>query len=61
MLVIRQPLLCQQCHIGTSHRGTNYIKQGFVTGDDHVYGKACLNCHGEIHGTNHAQGGAYFE
>lgn len=61
MLVIRQPLLCQQCHVGTSHRGTNYIKQGFVSGDDHVYGKACLNCHGEIHGTNHAQGGAYFE
>jgi DmsE family decaheme c-type cytochrome len=61
LLVIRQPLLCQQCHISTSHRGTNYIKGQNVLGNDFVYGKSCLNCHGEIHGTNHAQGGAYFE
>jgi DmsE family decaheme c-type cytochrome len=61
LLVIRQPLLCQQCHVSTSHRGTNYVKGTFSSGNANFYGKACLNCHGEIHGTNHAQGGAYFE
>lgn len=54
----RPPLLCQQCHEPTSHRGGipgfgdsrgsfNSTAGMGITG-----GRACLNCHSNIHGTN---------
>ena len=58
--MVRMPFLCQQCHIDSGHRGTNYGVSD-VALDEHAFSKGCLNCHGEIHGTNHVGGGAYFE
>jgi DmsE family decaheme c-type cytochrome len=61
LLTLRQPVLCQQCHHSTSHRGLNHLRDERYRTLDYNYGKACLNCHGAIHGTNHASGGGYFE
>lgn len=61
LLEVRQPVLCQQCHQSTSHRGLNHLRDDRWKDLDYNYGKGCLNCHGEIHGSNHAAGGGYFE
>ena len=64
LLAVRTPFLCQQCHIDTSHRGYNYATDEVLPGGSrshYAQAKGCLNCHGEIHGTNHASGGGYFE
>lgn len=61
LLALRQPVLCQQCHQSTSHRGLNHLRDDRWIDLDYNYGKGCLNCHGEIHGSNHAAGGGYFE
>ncbi|WP_210394543.1 DmsE family decaheme c-type cytochrome [Motiliproteus sediminis] len=47
MLKARQPMLCQQCHEGTSHRGHVPEVDGRYTA-----GRGCLNCHTNIHGSN---------
>jgi DmsE family decaheme c-type cytochrome len=56
LLRTRAPLLCQQCHEPTSHRGG---LPGFNPGNDNgsrsvgiTLARACLNCHTNIHGTN---------
>ena len=63
LLKTRPPFLCQQCHEPTSHRGnvpgllnglgTNAGTRGITQG------RACLNCHTQIHGgsnpTNNAE------
>jgi DmsE family decaheme c-type cytochrome len=55
LLVNRPPLLCQACHDWTRHPGTPYTRfdtcQG-ATPSNKMYGRACLNCHGNIHGSN---------
>lgn len=60
MLVTRPPLLCQQCHIASRHPGQNRITQAQLAaggiGDLRLAGKSCLNCHGQVHGTNHPGG-----
>ncbi len=70
MLIARQPQLCQQCHDDTSHRGYNYAQEEIpnrrgppspIRESHYATGKSCLNCHGEIHGSNHVSGGGYFE
>jgi predicted CXXCH cytochrome family protein len=56
LLKTRAGLLCQQCHEPTSHRGAI---PGFDPRNDNssrsvglTLGRACLNCHTNIHGTN---------
>ena len=61
MLQVRMPVLCQQCHNSSSHRGLNHLRDNRWRDLDYNYGKGCLNCHGEVHGSNHAEGGGYFE
>ena len=70
LLIARLPQLCQQCHDDSSHRGYDYARPSVPnrSGPDdpfnesgYIIGKQCLSCHGEIHGSNHAAGGAYFE
>jgi DmsE family decaheme c-type cytochrome len=57
MLVTRPPLLCQQCHIASRHPGTNYINEPeLATLDVRLVGKSCMNCHGQVHGSNHPAG-----
>lgn len=58
MLEKRPPLLCQQCHSPAGHPGVAYTPE--QAGDDFnsrfILGKACLNCHSEVHGSNHPSG-----
>jgi DmsE family decaheme c-type cytochrome len=51
MLVEKVPRLCQQCHMQGRHQtgtlGTNSI---------YAFNKSCLNCHSQVHGSNHPSG-----
>lgn len=49
------PSLCQNCHEGTSHVSTAWNANnsfGTASTSARFFGKSCLNCHGQIHGTN---------
>jgi DmsE family decaheme c-type cytochrome len=57
MLKVAKPRLCQQCHIESRHPTSPY---GRDTGSlKFVMGKACANCHVNIHGSNHPSGFAF--
>ena len=51
MLTQSVPRLCQQCHIETLHP-----TEARQPGNKFVIGGACLNCHLNIHGSNHPSG-----
>ncbi|MCR6631103.1 MAG: DmsE family decaheme c-type cytochrome [Magnetospirillum sp.] len=55
MLKQRAPFLCQECHEPTSHRGgipSLSGSSGGTSGLGITGGRACLNCHTNIHGGN---------
>ncbi|MDE0036187.1 MAG: DmsE family decaheme c-type cytochrome [Gammaproteobacteria bacterium] len=61
LLVRRPPQLCQACHSSVGHRS-------FAQGPDQLpprptseflLAKACLNCHAEVHGSNHPSGNLF--
>jgi DmsE family decaheme c-type cytochrome len=58
LLVGRPPWLCQQCHIGRLHSSDVYSGTGLPPGgaDPRLLGKQCLNCHSQVHGSNHPAG-----
>jgi DmsE family decaheme c-type cytochrome len=64
MLKTRVPQLCQECHIAAYHPGTAYFGPdetapfpgGIPVGDRHAFARGCLNCHTEVHGSNHPSG-----
>jgi DmsE family decaheme c-type cytochrome len=58
LLVGRQPFLCQQCHLADFHVSTVYSGSGIPPAgtDQRMLGKQCLNCHVQIHGSNHPGG-----
>jgi len=56
MLVARAPMLCQRCHIGTRHPSTIYDNAAVQAGSNRIIGRACMNCHQQIHGSNHPSG-----
>jgi DmsE family decaheme c-type cytochrome len=58
LLVARQPWMCQQCHAANFHPSGVYDGSGIPPGgaDQRILGKQCLNCHSQIHGTNHPSG-----
>lgn len=59
LLVTRTPFLCQQCHSARFHPST------LIDGSQHppegashlALGKDCMNCHANVHGSNHPSGG----
>ena len=53
MLTQRPPQLCQQCHMDDGH-ASRAVQQG--GSDAFGGGKSCLNCHSQIHGSNHPAG-----
>lgn len=63
LLKSRAPFLCSECHDGP-HRSNNPVAgnaagiQGGLTAvpSDAFTGRACLNCHSMIHGSNHPAG-----
>ena len=54
LLTKRTHHLCQQCHINIIGRHPNVA--GF---DVFTYNKGCVNCHTQIHGSNHPSGRAF--
>jgi DmsE family decaheme c-type cytochrome len=59
LLTVRAAWLCQQCHTETQHPSTLYSGEFFdttSTGLARLEGKSCLNCHSQIHGSNHPSG-----
>jgi DmsE family decaheme c-type cytochrome len=59
LLRTRTPFLCQQCHSMASHPSTNLDASSLTPGDYRnrfVLAKGCMNCHGQVHGSNHPSG-----
>ncbi len=56
MLVAKLPMLCQRCHISTRHPPTVYDATQVRNGSNRVIGRSCVNCHQNIHGSNHPSG-----
>ena len=58
MLAKRAPLLCQSCHSQSGHPSIAYDADGLATGTPSQYllGQSCLNCHSQVHGSNHPSG-----
>lgn len=61
LLKNRGPWLCQQCHLAQFHPSTAYSGTGLPgantpSGAQQMLGKNCLNCHSQIHGSNHPSG-----
>ena len=55
MLVAKMPMLCQRCHVHSRHPATIY--DGNVTKtSNRLFGRSCMNCHQQIHGSNHPAG-----
>ena len=61
LLKVRPPFLCQQCHEGQGHPSAPMTPQGLASGgmpSQFLVGSACLNCHSQVHGSNHPSGQA---
>lgn len=61
LLVRRIPLLCQSCHNAGRHPGTPYtdlhsFRGPASSGKNRFFGRSCLNCHGNIHGSSLSPG-----
>lgn len=57
LLNVRTPYLCQQCHQETFHPSTLYSGANLPPGSgERLLAKGCLNCHTQIHGSNHPSG-----
>jgi DmsE family decaheme c-type cytochrome len=55
LLKEKVPNLCQGCHEGTRHPATRYSRETMFNGaapNARGFGRACLNCHINIHGSN---------
>jgi len=60
LLTNRPPFLCQQCHLANFHPSQLNDGTGLATSglpNRNMLGKSCLNCHAQVHGTNHPSGG----
>ena len=58
MLMAKMPMLCQRCHIGTRHPSTIY-DNALRTTSNRLFNRSCINCHQNIHGSNHPAGNAF--
>jgi DmsE family decaheme c-type cytochrome len=57
MLNVRMPMLCQRCHVATRHPASVYDNAAITTNkSNRMFGRSCVNCHSNIHGTNHPSG-----
>lgn len=58
LLKKRPPLLCQSCHAAAGHPSVAYSGSGLPSGTPNQFmlGKSCLNCHSQVHGSNHPSG-----
>jgi len=58
MLTKRAPLLCQSCHSQSGHPSIPQDADGLAAGapSRFLLGQSCLNCHSQVHGSNHPSG-----
>ena len=58
MLAQRAPFLCQSCHSQSGHPSIAYDADGLATGmpSQYLLAESCLNCHSQVHGSNHPSG-----
>lgn len=58
MLTRRAPLLCQQCHSQAFHPSVSWTSSGLPddTPSAFLLSGGCLNCHAQMHGSNHPSG-----
>lgn len=58
LLAKRAPLLCQQCHSQLGHPSVARTGAGLPGGNPSGFllAGSCLNCHSQIHGSNHPSG-----
>ncbi len=61
MLVAKQPFLCQRCHVTSRHPPTVY--EGYLlqnsSNANKIFGKSCVSCHQQVHGSNAPSGKAF--
>jgi DmsE family decaheme c-type cytochrome len=59
LLTVRTPFLCQQCHSAAFHPSLPTTGSGLPGGaaNQNLLSKNCLNCHSQVHGSNHPSGG----
>lgn len=46
MLKMSDPMLCKSCHAASHHSPTDTVNAA----------RGCLNCHPQVHGSNHIDG-----
>jgi DmsE family decaheme c-type cytochrome len=57
MLNVRMPMLCQRCHVATRHPSSIYDNNAItVSKSNRMFGRSCVNCHSNVHGSNHPSG-----
>ncbi|WP_405227915.1 DmsE family decaheme c-type cytochrome [Lentisalinibacter sediminis] len=58
MLSLRGPMLCQSCHSQAGHPSVTSTPDGLPGGTPSrlLLGQNCLNCHTQVHGSNHPSG-----
>ena len=58
MLTKRAPLLCQSCHSQSDHPSVPQDADGLAaaTPSRFLLGQSCMNCHTQVHGSNHPSG-----
>ncbi len=61
MLTQQTPFLCQQCHMAQFHpstvqSGTGLPGDSRPSGSTSMLGRDCMNCHTNVHGSNHPSG-----
>jgi predicted CXXCH cytochrome family protein len=67
LLQVARPFLCQQCHQNTNHPAAFYGANGTANNANvngnvlsaRLMGRACQNCHTQIHGSNHPAGARF--
>ncbi len=61
MLVAKEPVLCQRCHVTSQHPATAYDGYALAnsTNANRMYGRSCAACHQNIHGSNAPSGKAF--
>jgi DmsE family decaheme c-type cytochrome len=58
LLTRRPPLLCQSCHSQRGHPSVSYTDSSLPGNSPSAFvlNGSCLNCHSQIHGSNHPSG-----
>lgn len=58
LLTTRGPAMCQQCHAVAFHPSLPYGAEGLpgAAPNQNLLGKNCMNCHSQVHGSNHPSG-----